>query len=74
MLEIGFALLVLTLLGVFGYAMKESGKSSARVTDMEQEIEEFNKAMKKAKDNETAISNDYASGKPRRMQGKYDID
>lgn len=74
MLEIGFFLFIIAILGALCYAMKESGASSARVSDMEKEIQEFTKAMKKAKDNETSIRNDYASGKPRRMQGKYDID
>jgi hypothetical protein len=74
MIEIGLGLFALAVLGVLCYAMKESGASSARVSDMEKEIQEFTKAMKKAKDNETSIRNDYASNKPRRMQGKYDID
>lgn len=74
MLEIGFFLFIIAILGALCYAMKESGASSARISDMEKEIQEFNKAMKKAKDNETAIRNDAAAGKPRRMQGKYDID
>lgn len=74
MLEIGFFLFIIAILCALCYAMKESGVSSARVSDMEKEIQEFTKAMKKAKDNETSIRNDYASDKPRRMQGKYDID
>jgi len=60
MLGIGFVLFIIAILGALCYAMKESGASSARVSDMEKEIQEFTKAMKKDKE----IREKVASSRP----------
>jgi hypothetical protein len=52
----------------------KSEKKEAVWDDDYKELVEASRNDKKAKDNEAAIRNDYATGKPRRMSGKYDID
>jgi hypothetical protein len=52
----------------------KSEKKEAVLDDDYNELIEVSRNDKKAKDNEASIRNDYATGKPRRMQGKYDID
>jgi hypothetical protein len=52
----------------------KSEKKEAVLDDDYNELIEASRNDKKAKDNESAIRNDYATGKPRRMSGKYDID
>lgn len=52
----------------------KSEKKEAILDDDYNELIKASRNDKKAKDNDEAIRNEYASGKPRRMQGKYDID
>jgi hypothetical protein len=52
----------------------KSEKKEAVLDDDYNELIKASRIDQKAKDNEAAIRNDYATGKPRRMQGKYDID
>ncbi len=57
MIEIGaITLLAIAIIGALCYVMKEAGASSARVTEMEKEIEAFNQAMKKDKQNREKIA------------------
>jgi hypothetical protein len=77
MVEITAALLVIAFLGAVFYALKEWGKSEAYADEAEEELKHVAEIMKDVKDNakrETEINRDYATGEPRRMQGKYDLD
>lgn len=50
MIEIGFILFVIAIIAALCYAMREAGASSARATEMQEEIEEVTKIMKEASD------------------------
>lgn len=74
MIEIGFILFVIATLGALIYISKEYGGAIAEKDAATEELREVGEIIKGAAKNEAQISSDYATGKPRRMRGKYDID